>query len=958
MSLRPLYVLLAVLVAAPAVAQEEDRAESSVTQTYLVRSKEDAGSELPIVVQGTIVDGETGNMLDYTNIFVEGTDYGTMALNGGRFWLRGLLPGQYTIKARYLGFDEGVAEIEVRAGDVLDIRMVLELKPVLLDALQVRAQRQLIVLQETGTARRVGSDEIENLALDDVEEIVSLQAGVVKEDNTIHIRGGRAADTQFYVDGVSVNDPLSAGRYGASFNEDLINEIEVLTGGFSAEYGQATTGVVKVSTKEGGPEYEGKLTYKTDRVAPADIDYDTDQMRLTLSGPNPLWQGLKKGLSLPGEQYWIASFSGNLTNTYLPTQSLNGPLQSEIVDDFWSPRADNDWSAVGKLTWKFDTQRKLNLTHNYQHYVGQGYFLPAEGYPNKFRNILDDYDVFSLQSIQSQANWKHVLGVDSFYEVTLGRQFTRQNSHQNGEPDFRNYAGPIVNELEDQAGTTYVEGAFLGGDNERWHDHYADIYSLKADWAWAGDENNRFKAGFQYSYNEIQLGDYQDGFASIQPGRVANSEDVFRATPHLAAAYVQDRFSYKGLILNLGLRWDGWAPGPEVDEAIENADEYIFVFDADVESYNSNTTDLFGLRWKQRLSPRVGLSFPISNKDKFFFNYGHFSQWPRWNYVYSQLETDFTTQLRLIGNPDLDPKVTVQYETGIQREFPGRWTAGVTFYSNDIYGYAQAVRLDGVTILPEQTPDPDDDEPVTISPVRYFNADAARSLGVELSVEKRATKFVSGRFNLEFSRATGTNSDANAGFLAAQLEEGGGSSETEEGVRSNPLTWDRPWSVTANVNVRADAGQSPKVFGWQTPQNWNLNLLYRAWSGVRYTRVFLIEDSQGLRVETDRNENTEIGPYRSSLDVALRKWWDLPLGQTFTIFMEAQNVLDHQNYRRINPWTGDGYFVGNWDGAVVQDRASISEQISSSTETYAEDAINPSHRSDPRRLLMGVSLEW
>ena len=944
-------------VAVDAVAEEEG---STSTVTFLQRARVREETNLPIVVQGTVIDGETGKSLEYTNIFVAGTDYGTMALSGGRFWLRGLTGGRYTIKARYLGFDEGEAEIDVQPGDVVDIRFVLSLKPVVLDPFDVRAERQLIVLQETGTARRIGADEIENLALNDVEEIVSLQAGVVKEDNTIHIRGGRADDTQFYVDGVSVNDPLSAGRYGASFNEDLINEIEVLTGGFSAEYGQAVSGVVRVSTKEGGERFEGKLTYRTDQVAPESLNYNTDQMRVTLSGPNVLWQGLKKtGLKLPGEQFWIVSLSGDLTDTYLPTESLTGPLQSEVVDDRWSPRVDNDWSAVSKLTWKFDAERKLNLIHNYQHYIGMGFFLPAEGWPNKFRNLLDNYDVFSVQSIQSQANWKHVLGDDSFYEVTLGRQFTRQNSHKNGEPDFENYIGPELQVTRDPAGNRWVEGAFVGGDNERWHDHYADIYSLKADWAWVGDENNKLKTGFEYSYNEIQLGDYQRDFDIPQPGRIATAEDVFAATPHVAAAYIQDRFSYKGLILNMGLRWDAWAPGPEVDNVMSNPDDYVFIFDTDVASYNDKTTEFAGLRWKQRLSPRVGLSFPISQRDKFFFNYGHFSQWPRWNYVYSQLETDFGTDLRLLGNPDLDPKVTVQYETGIQREFSGRWTAGITFYSNDIYGYAQAVRLNGVTITPDQTPDPNDDRVYEISPVRYFNADAARSLGVEFTVEKRATRFVSGRMNLELSRATGTNSDANQNFLLAQLDQGSQSSETEQGVRPNPLSWDRPWSVTANLNVRAGSKNSPTMFGWQTPRNWNLNLLYRAWAGVRYTEVFRLADGS---TDVSRNVNGKLGPYRSSLDISFRRWWDLPLGQTFTLFLEAQNVLDHDNWRRVNPWTGEAYFRGNWDGSIAERRQAFGEENDTGPTVtsvfYEEDRVDPSYRTNPRRFLMGVSWEW
>ena len=958
--LSALLLIATVLASGPASAQREEIVQEDATITYLQRATNRDEADLPIVVQGTVIDGETGEPLEYTNLFVEGTDYGTMALGEGRFWLRGLTPGRYAIKARYLGFDEGRAEINARPGDVIDIRFVLSLKPVLFDPFDVRAERQLIVLQETGTTRRIGADEIENLALDDVEEIVSLQAGVVKEDNTIHIRGGRASDTQFYVDGVSVNDPLSAGRYGASFNEDLINEIEVLTGGFSAEYGQAVSGVVRVSTKEGGERFEGKITYKTDRVAPEDIDYNTDRARVTLSGPNLLWQGLKKtGLKLPGEQYWIASFTGDLTDTYLPTGSLTGPLQSSEADDFWSPRADNEWSALGKLTWKFGPERKLNLTHNYQQSISMGFFLPAEGWPNKFRNLLDNYDVFFLQSIQSQANWKHVLGEDSFYEVTLGRQFSRQNSHKNGEPDFTTYTGPELQISRDPAGNRWVEGAFIGGDNERWHDHYADIYSIKADWAWVGDENNKFKTGFEFSYNEIQLGDYQRDFDIPQPGRVATAEDVFAATPRVAAGYIQDRFSYKGLILNMGLRYDAWAPGPEVDRVMNNPDDFVFIFDADVESYKSKTNEFFGLRWKQRLSPRIGLSFPISEQDKFFFNYGHFSQWPRWNYVYSQLETDFGTDLRLLGNPDLDPKVTVQYETGIQREFPGRWTAGITFYSNDIYGYAQAVRLNGVTITPDQTPDPNDDRVIEIAPVRYFNADAARSLGVELTVEKRATRFVSGRLAVELSRATGTNSDANQNFLLAQLEQGSQSSETEQGVRPNPLSWDRPWSVTANLNIRAGSNESPRLFGWQTPKKWNLNLLYRAWAGTRYTEVFLLPDGS---TDVSRNVNGEIGPYRSSLDIAFRKWYDAPFGQRLTFSLEVQNVLDHDNYRRVNPWTGEPYFRGNWDGSIAERRLAFGEENDTGPRVdsrfYEEDRVNPSHRTNPRRLLMGVSWEW
>ena len=86
------------------------------------------------------------------------------------------------------------------------------------------------------------------------------------QDNEIHIRGGRADDTMFVVDGMTVNDPLAGGGYGYSIDPSIINEIEVLTGGFNAEYGQAVSGVVNVSTKEGNDRVEGKVSLKRDYV--------------------------------------------------------------------------------------------------------------------------------------------------------------------------------------------------------------------------------------------------------------------------------------------------------------------------------------------------------------------------------------------------------------------------------------------------------------------------------------------------------------------------------------------------------------------------------------------------------------------------------------------------------------------------------------------------------------------
>lgn len=920
-------------------------------------SRVPAAERLPamsILVKGRVMALDRDEPLNYTNIFVEGSSLGSMALQDGQFWLRGLPPGTHTIKASYISYAVGEITVDLQPGDIVHVDFWLDLKPVEFSPFLVEARRRAIILEETGTARRLSADQIEDLPVDDVVDLVALQPGVVLQDNALHIRGGRADDTQYFVDGLVAKDPLAAGRPGVGFNADLISEIEVLTGGFEAEYGQTVSGVVNVSTKEGGRDFDGKVTWKTDSVAPEESYFNTDNVRVTLSGPNLLWDGLQKaGLPLPGEQSWIVSVSADLTDTYLPSDTLDQLRSPVLRDEFWAPRADNTWSGLGKLTWRFNPSMKLNATYSNQQDVSLGYFLPSEGYPNKFQHILDNYNVFTNQNILGQVVWKHTLGDNRFYEVVAGRQFSRKHSNKNGNDDFTTYEGPDFHETETPNGD-FIEGAFEGGDDDRWYDHYVETWTLKADYTWMANELNRLKTGLEYNRTEMQLVDLQNKLGRSPPGFLAESQDIFSARPQQMAAYLQDRITYKGLILNAGLRLDGWAPGPEVDDVVSRPEDYVFIFQETQDDYYRKTYDILGRRWKARLSPRAGLSFPISPRDKFFFNYGHFSQWPRYNFVYAQLQTDFATDLQLVGNPDLDPKVTVQYETGVQHEFNELWSGEVTFYSNDIYGYAQSVRLESFTLDPADTPDPNDVNTVELSPVRYFNADAARTIGVEFSLRRRTTRWFSGSLSVELQRSRGTNSDANQNFIAAQLGQGNPDAQSEDSIRNVPLLWDRPWSVTLNLDFTVEDDQRPKFLGWEMPGEWGANMVYRAWSGQRYTSKYLRDRGDAV---PSPDRYGEIGPYRSSLDLKVRKWVDLPAGQRLTVFFEGRNLLDHRNYRRVNPWTGQGFHQGNWDGDVsaAQENGSARDVRS---PYYVEDVVNPADLTEPRMVLMGASYQW
>jgi len=926
----------------------------------------------PCTIKGRIYDDESGETMPYTNVFISGTNIGTMAFTDGFYIIKGLRPGTYTIKASYISYAVGSQTITLAPGEVRNLDFRLEVQAIMAEAYEVSAERALIEVDRTGSSHYISGQQLESLPLDQMVDMIAQQPGVTLQDNAIHIRGGRADDTMFVVDGMSVNDPLSGGGYGYSIDPSLINEIEIMTGGFNAEYGQAVSGVVNVSTKEGNDYLEGRVSIKRDYLWEAvpksdPRDYrdfsdvgegqNIDVVKASLSGPDPLSAGLKAlGLNLPGTQYLLVSGSADIRDGFLPIYSRQNRLESPIYkDDFWSPREDNNWNGMAKWTWNLTPDHKLNVTTSRNVDINQGFRLAGEGYPRPFIDSLDSALVFTNENILTQVQYRQVLSEKSWFEVQLGRNFYRQHINVNGNDDRSTYV-PIDYSNLDLANRAT-------GTADRWHDHYVESYTLKGSYSFMGAKDNEFKTGLDLSLTEMQLIDLQNDLSDPPDGKLGIGQDIFRAHPITGAAYFQDTIKYRGLVVNAGVRTDFWAPGREVEKVMDRPDEYLFITDDMVTEFEDKTYGALGRRWKMRLSPRLGLSFPVTERDKFFFNYGHFSQWPRFAYVYPQLETQVASKIQLLGNPNLDPKVTVEYETGIQHEFGGLWSLGVTFFNRDIYDYAKSVQLDAVEIGADETPDPNDSDSITINPVRYFNGDSARSLGVEISVIKRTTRWLSGSANLELQRSTGTNSDADQGYLAAiysQTDAG----PNVGGLRREPLLWDKPWSASVNIDFSVFEKERPELFGWRLPPNWSLNILASAESGQRYTTLTYVGPNLPS-LQGDRYGS--IGPYKSSFNVRLSKFWKFGKREKLTFSLEIRNLFNHANYRRVNPYTGDGYQVGDYNPAWEESAQQAMDQypdrytpedVTTDSEYYAKGVVNPSYREDPRTILWGVSYSW
>ncbi len=914
----------------------------------------------PCMIRGRIYDAESGETMPYTNVYLAGTNYGTMAFTDGLYMIRGLPAGTYTVKASYISYALGSQTVTLRPGETINLDFRLEIHAILQDTYEVAAERQIIEVEKTGSSHYMSAQQLQSVPLDQMVDMIALQPGVTMQDNEIHIRGGRAEDTMFVVDGVSVNDPLGGGGYGYQMDPAIINEIEVLTGGFNAEYGQAVSGVVNVSTKEGNDRLEARVSLKRDYFGQTVPKHDyldwrkwsefgepqnTDVLKASVSGPDPLSAGLRKlGINLPGTQYMLASGSVETADGYLPVFSRQNQLESPVYQgNFWTPRGDNNWNGMVKWTWNLDNDRKFNLNLSRNVSIGQGFSLAGEGYPLDFIDRLDQYLVFTNENILTQAYYRQVLGQKSWFDVTVGRTFTRQHTNVNGNDDYTTYE-PFRLTTDGSTGSA-----------DRWHDHYAESYTFKGAYSFMGGGNNEFKTGIDASATEIQLIDLASSLSRPPSGKLGIREDIYVAHPITGAAYFQDKLEYRGLILNAGVRADFWAPGREVEDVMSRPDDYLFITDEMSAEFDAATSRAFGRSWKTRVSPRLGLSFKVTERDKFFFNYGHFSQWPRFLYVYPQLTANSATKVQLLGNPNLDPKITVEYETGIQHEFGGLWSAGVTFFNRDIFGYAKSVTMNAVEISAEETPDPNDEGTETINPVRYFNGDSARSLGAEISVTKRTTRWLSGSGSLELQRSTGTNSDADAAYLQAAFGQNYDGTANLASLTRSPLLWDKPWTVSINADFSVFEKDRPEILGWRLPPNWSMNLLWQAEAGQRYTPMIYLGPSNYLT----GSRYSSTGPAKSSINFRFSKYWKLHKRDRLTLSIEARNVLNHKNYRRVNPWTGEGYRLGDFNPSWSDPRENANEGTGNTdSEMYAKQIVDPSYIEDPLTIQWGLSYSW
>src|SRR4030066_947314 len=570
-------------------------------------------------ITGKIIDKANNEGLPGVNVVLKGTYYGAATDFDGNFRIKNINHGIYNIEVSLIGYKTvKYGAINVERAKTTELNVELEESALTLgQEVIIVGTRPMLDAEETQSKRTISKEDIQVARFENISDIVVQQAGVVKSDNEIHIRGGRSNENAFLLDGVSVQDPLAGTGCGLQLSANAIEEVEVITGGYNAEFGQATSGVVNVRTREGGRSYHAFISYKRDNLGNLD-SYNTFNMDIAegnLSGPEPITTYLLPALDIqiPGEISFFGNFYMGLTDGITQGRykaSANQVYSSIFGGTKFAPRAENNWFWLGKLTYKVSPTFKLQYSFNQSVNINQNsqslqsnleYVELSPGFQYNFQNILDNANTYTHNNVYQTLTLTHTLNPKTFYELKVNAFFTHLRADANGkkwyeyvEPkDITNFPIQYFNTSQDTIRVIPGDGFWDVGNPFTWHDHYVQEFSVKGDLTSFFDELNKFKAGFDFQSQEMQVVDIYQPWV----GELGLNNDIYLVYPALGSFYAQDNINFGGMILNFGLRFDYWFPGKYVDDAVADSN-VITIPDKVRQSYNDHTFNFFGRRYK------------------------------------------------------------------------------------------------------------------------------------------------------------------------------------------------------------------------------------------------------------------------------------------------------------------------------------------------------------------------
>ena len=837
-------------------------------------------------IAGAVKDASTKELLAGCTVMIEGTTLGSSCNEQGEFFIINIRPGHYNLRARMLGYkDYHVTNIQVSVDLTTHVDFLMESTTLGIGEIVVSAERPIVEKDVTSKVSIISSDEIANMPVANIQDIITTKAGFTTDaEGNIHVRGGRTGEISYMIDGMYVDDPLYGGN-NSMMNKDAVEEIIVLSGTFNAEYGDAMSSIVNVVTKEGGEEYHGKAEYTSPML-----------------NQSPYRQQDAFGKGIDSYPFTAKSETDGMKfdplNLKIPLNgmlnlSLNGPFP--LVPDltfFVSGRYKNEdsylphgyaWERDGfvKLTYHFSSMVKISLSSQITGNKSQAYSHAWKYLPENQTHSEKNTNRYGLTV-------SHTISSSLFFTAQFSR-FENAMKVQVGNKQPQDY-------VRGQTGSTVY--FYVSGDDAQYSDDHTATTSGKIDGTWQANQHNQMKSGVEVKSYRIQVHEESQPWPSG-----AQYKDIYDRSPLEGAAYVQDKIEYDYIIINLGLRYDYVDPKATMWPNIRR----FGYFDA---ANNWIPAQEEKVTAKTQLSPRIGLAHPITDQAVLHFSYGHFFQNPDFNSLYYNHNKDLSTSMPLVGNPGVKAQKTVAYEIGVKNKLSENWSLDVSAWYKDITDLLSTLQ---VSYLSQDY-------------VVFYNSDYAGVKGIDVTLQKRYSDYISGSIDYTLSVAKGNNSQPLGGFISA-------SSKEEIPHQEYYLDFDQRHDFAINLNLNIPKEQGPEIAGIKPLSDFNLNVLAQAGSGLPYTPY--VDPTVRIDVNSARK------PWTTTVGLRMiKKIWISDIAAS--LFMEIANVLNTQNVRYVNSRTGKPFDTG------------LSGLVGSSPDADH----NPSYVGPPRVITAGVQLIW
>jgi len=889
-------------------------------------------------------------------VIIEGTRFGAIADDQGRYTILNVPAGTYVLRGKIIGYADYVAtNVQVTPDFTTEIN--LEMSP---DAIQqapviVESTRPLIQKDATGTARFLSKEDLENLPTRGYRDAASLQTGVVnfarsydprgverESQNTasLIVRGGRANEVAYYVDGFSQQDPLT-GYSTTNIANNAIDEVVVLTGGFNAEYGKVSSGVVNVVTREGAPKFFGNFEAVTDAGAGSWIgsqSYDWNVYDASLGGP-VIPGSDKLTFYASGERRWQGDRQPKL---------LGDALDQEFQDSLGTESGmlpNNNlagWTWQGKLAWRPNDKANLKFGtlgsfDDWREFT-QAYLYNAQHMP-RYQD--------TNRSAFGQINY--TLSPKSFVSGSVN-YFMTERKRGDGVyfDDIRLYSRPEGNPQFDPNLPYFISTGHVFDDYLRRKSQY---WGVKGDWTSQVSRYHQLKSGlggerhtlrYYNAYFPVNM-DYDSlgtpiagledidryGFDVLGQGEVDDDIDGAKH-PKTAFMFLQDKYEREGVIVNGGLRFDYI----NVDTPALASEAYPLGPPPDDSLHAEDLTDN---KTYSRISPRLGVAFPVTDKTLLRVNYGQFYQQVNLqdlyvSYRFLQHKIRSGGYFVGFGDPNLKPERTTAYEVGVAQQLGERMRLDATAYYKDVKDLVEIVTIAS--------------SPNGFS--SYRNRDFATIKGVDIGWTMRPLHHVAASLNYSLSYASGTgsvsNSQRNIAWTASNPPK-----------QSSPLDFDQRHKIAANLDWRFGQGEGPLVGDHHLFENFGVNLLLSAGSGTPYTPVEVYDEVTLAAVSTvpEGATNSRYGPWTSTIDMKVNKGFRLA-SMNFDAYVWVLNLLDRKNAVAVYESSGSAETT-NWLNTDAG-QAFLAQQGAAGAETYELAQSNPALYGNPRLVRFGLRL--